>query len=157
LGTGLADSPAGGIWGDDQGNLYIAGRTAGSLGAPIAGGADAVLIKLSPPAQSTGTGAALSASVDGFSDVAANAMPATTASPRPRFTPAARPSIAVVAGVRTNLNFLLNGRLTSGHLARDDAFESLANEKDDGQLARRQIDELADSKRMLVSALAVEL
>jgi hypothetical protein len=47
LGTSVADSTAGGIWGDAQGNLYIAGKTSGSLGGPNAGAGDAFLIKLS--------------------------------------------------------------------------------------------------------------
>jgi hypothetical protein len=50
IGTIAADGAGGGVWGDAAGNLYVAGATRGSLGGPNAGGADAVLIKLSSPA-----------------------------------------------------------------------------------------------------------
>ena len=49
LGTSGLEIPGGGISGDDQGNIYVAGRTTGSLEGSNAGGSDAVLIKLSPP------------------------------------------------------------------------------------------------------------
>jgi hypothetical protein len=75
LGTGGAEAASGGITGDDQGNIYIAGRTTGSLGAANAGDDDAVLIKLSPPAASANSSsldfveanAASTASSDTFS------------------------------------------------------------------------------------------
>jgi hypothetical protein len=37
------------VFGDDLGNIYLAGNTRGSWTAPNAGGTDFVLIKLSPP------------------------------------------------------------------------------------------------------------
>jgi hypothetical protein len=49
LGTSGDDRPEGSIWGDGQGNLYVAVRTSGAFGGPNAGSNDDVLIKLSPP------------------------------------------------------------------------------------------------------------
>ena len=48
--SGNEIASGGGITGDDLGNLYITGRTTSSWDGPNAGGIDAVLIKLSPPA-----------------------------------------------------------------------------------------------------------
>jgi hypothetical protein len=50
LGTSGLDGPIGGITGDSQGNLYITGRTTGSLDGDNAGGQDVFIIKLSAPA-----------------------------------------------------------------------------------------------------------
>jgi hypothetical protein len=52
LGTTGTDISYGGLWGDNQGNLYVAGKSSGSLGGPNPGGDDAVLIKLSAPGSS---------------------------------------------------------------------------------------------------------
>jgi hypothetical protein len=49
LGTSGDDDAAGGIWGDDAGNLYVGGGTTGSWGSPNAGSRDAYVIKLAPP------------------------------------------------------------------------------------------------------------
>ena len=65
LGTAGDDITWGDITGDAQGNLYVSGRTSGSLGGANAGGQDAVLIKLSPPTSTaTVNAAALMVSVD---------------------------------------------------------------------------------------------
>jgi hypothetical protein len=69
LGTIDRDA-ANGIIGDDDGNLYLAGNTRGSWSAPNAGGADAVLIKLSPPAAAASASAL--ASDDAFATLAAD-------------------------------------------------------------------------------------
>lgn len=50
LGT-IGDEGGSGLTGDSLGNLYVASRTSGSWGTANAGGVDAVLVKLSPPAQ----------------------------------------------------------------------------------------------------------
>lgn len=50
VGTSGDDNASGGIWGDAQGNLYVTGYTTGSWGGVNAGGQDAFVIKLSPPA-----------------------------------------------------------------------------------------------------------
>lgn len=47
IGTSAEDACSS-IFGDDQGNVYLAGRTAGSWEGPNSGAFDAVLIKLSP-------------------------------------------------------------------------------------------------------------
>ena len=58
FGTSGDDIPSGGgLAGDQQGNLFITGRTSSSWGAPNAGGADVILIKLSSPAGSGSVGA----------------------------------------------------------------------------------------------------
>ena len=78
FGTSGDDVNAGGMSGDDFGNVYIAGRSTGSWGGPNAGGMDAVLIKLSPPGD-------ISASASAIESFSSTAALATAASRTPRW------------------------------------------------------------------------
>jgi hypothetical protein len=85
IGTIAGDGAGGGIWGDAAGNLYIAGATSGSLGGPNAGGADAVLIKLTPPAARNANGTSTTEGIhpalpDSSDSLGGNAIGGTRAS-----------------------------------------------------------------------------
>jgi hypothetical protein len=78
LGTSGTEISYGGIWGDNQGNLYVAGRTSGSLGGANAGGDDVVLIKLSAT-----SGGAASSSQSSVSRVWSTSPTTTNSTSRP--------------------------------------------------------------------------
>ncbi len=78
IGTGALDAPVGGITGDSHGNLYITGRTTGSLGGPNAGNQDAFVIKLTPPV-ATGASALTSIASSAALMAAPTALPSTLA------------------------------------------------------------------------------
>jgi len=79
FGTSARDS-ANDIFGDNQGNIYLAGNTRGSWTAPNAGGADFVLIKLTPPAAASVNAAALTSSADNSSSSTAIVASSTSIS-----------------------------------------------------------------------------
>ena len=165
LGTNGDDAPTGGMWVDDQGNLYVGARSTGSWGAANAGSYDAVLIKLSPPSASATSSAlesldqtaALQDSLDGLRGVMAIEPTGISRPQRGSFVPVARPILAAVADLQTsNLN-LINQTVHAAELDLDNVFESLGNEGGTWQLAQYLTVDLMVSELVLESALAAVL
>lgn len=117
LGASGAEVSTGGISGDDLGNIYIAGQTTGSWDGPNAGGTDAVLIKLTPPAA-----AASFASVAPLSslDASLTSLQSVTASS----TALAPQKVASAAATTPVANGLTKNRTAAP--AREQVFAALA-------------------------------
>jgi hypothetical protein len=138
IGTAGRDA-ANDIKGDESGNLYVAGNTRSSWSAPNAGGADAVLIKLSPPYASTngntldslGESAALISAADSTSSETAIGMTTIRPAERSRSAPARRPTnFSANAQASEDFNLLIGSRpaFEPADSAADDSGESVATE-----------------------------
>jgi hypothetical protein len=116
LGTTGTDISYGGIWGDNQGNLYVAGRTTGSLGGTNAGGADAVLIKLSAPG-----GSMASSSQNSLNLLQSASSTSTNSSSRPGAELASATNIQPSTDVGHGLSLLLATH--KSETSKDSAFQ----------------------------------
>jgi hypothetical protein len=102
------------VFGDDLGNIYLAGNTRGSWTAPNAGGTDFVLIKLLPPSVVANSSAldplgATAAVVTITPNAVVEASAVTTLASRPprgRFNPGRSAALATDDASTLNLNLL---------------------------------------------------